>query len=296
MIANPQPDLPAQVTIANAGVGGSPMTKVVQPGASLAVSWAGAAPSGSSQAARALFVTSSVPVYIWLNEPNAMVALLPEHALSTSYLAGLGAGSNQLLAAVATVDGTQLTATVTSQIAAGAGVAATSAGGTLQATLDRGDVLTLSSAGSLDGSRLQATSPIAVILASPSGALALPGADTLGREVIVPEPALVIARDAATVTTELEGTLTLAAGRRGHARGERADLLDRADPGHRSGWAVGRARGAAARRAAADHQFSRLVERKSHDGVDGRTAAAHRLGRRLELSAFGERRLRGRLL
>ncbi|HEY7956235.1 MAG TPA: hypothetical protein VII38_13125, partial [Polyangia bacterium] len=212
VIANPQPDLPAQVTIANAGAGGSPMTKVVPPGGSLAIAWTASFPSGSSLAARALYVTASVPVYAWLNEPSANVALFPEHALSTSYLAGLDAGANQLLSAVATVDGTQLTATVTSAVAAGPGVAATSAGGTLTVTLDRGDVLTLASSGSLDGSRVQATAPIAVTLASPSGALALPGADTLGREVIVPDPALVIARDPATVTTEVEGTLTLADG------------------------------------------------------------------------------------
>jgi hypothetical protein len=60
---------------------------------------------------------------------------------------------------------------------------------------------------------VSSTGPVALYAASTGGEATLPGAETLGLDVVVPRAAFLVARDDATVTTELDGVPVLAAGR-----------------------------------------------------------------------------------
>ncbi len=211
VIANPQPDLPASITIGNLPGAGT-TTRTVAAASTMEITWTPTGAAGTSQSVRAIAVTSTVPVQAWLIEANDGGSLHPEHALSSSYLFGVDAAGAQTVSIIATVDNTSVSVTVTAATSAGGAVPATTAGGTLVRTLQRGEVLTLASASALTGSRVVASSPVAVVASAPSGTLTLPGADALGLDVVVLGPSLVVARDAASVTTELDGTLALAAG------------------------------------------------------------------------------------
>lgn len=208
LIANPQPDLDAAITLT---AGADAQDQLLTPGTMNAFAWpATLAPSGSAVVS-ALVITSSVPVYAWLIEGAGGQAILPEHVLGTQFLVGV-AGSGQQLAATATLDGTVVTATVSAATAAGNGVPAATAGGTTQATLARGQALVLSSAGDLTGSTVSATAPIALSVGSASGVAMLPSADELGLDVVVLQPSWIVARAATMVTAGSDGTLMLAAG------------------------------------------------------------------------------------
>jgi IgGFc binding protein len=207
VVGNPQPDLPATIT-----VGGASQT--VAPSSLITIPLAGGAGTdlvATSNAPGAIIVTATVPVYAWLYETGGDGLMLhPEHALSTAYLAGIGGGPNAL-AVVATVNGTQVTVTPAAATDAGGSVPAGVAGTPLSQSLDRGDVLTLFATSDLDGTRVQATAPVAVEIGAPLGEAAMPGADTLGEELALDGTTIVIARDAAMVTTA-NGVVSLAAG------------------------------------------------------------------------------------
>jgi hypothetical protein len=192
LVANPQPDLPATVTLRSGTA--APVTRTIVKGGTAQIAWT--APLGGS----ALEVTATQPIYAWLVDGTQTVVLHPEHALSTSYLVGLDGALDQRFAVAATIDGTTVTSPST-------------------ATLARGAVL-MTSPADWTGMRIEASAPVAVQVASSAGEVTLPGADALGLDVRTPEPALVVARDAATVTTDKDGTLTLAAGASARVQGE----------------------------------------------------------------------------
>jgi hypothetical protein len=211
VISNPQPDLPATLTVHNLPSGAS-NSVTINAGETTTLSWTAPAASGTSLARRAISVTSTVPVQVWLLDGADGVSLHPEHSLSLAYLSAVDSAASQTLSTIATVDNTSVSVTVTGATSAGGAVPAAAAGGVITQMLMRGDVLTLASAGVLTGSRVTASQPVAVVAASPSGALTVPGADALGLDVVALGPSLVVARDVTTVTTELDGTLSLTAG------------------------------------------------------------------------------------
>jgi len=208
LLANPQPDLPATVVVRDDA--GASTTRTIAAGGFLPLPWSAAATTGTSLAARAIYVTSTVPVVVSLGAGDGVTAH-PEHALSTDYLVGVD-GTAQTLTIVATTNATTVQVAPTAAIVAGGTVPATAAGGTLVQTLQRGQVLTLAASGSLSGTRVSASSPVAVIAASSAGATSLPGQETLGVDLVLAQPATVVARDATQVTAERDGTFTLAAG------------------------------------------------------------------------------------
>jgi len=199
VIANPQTDLPARVTLTPPT--GAARTVTVSPSGSaiLAIDAAPAPAAGASIAARGSSIVSTVPVYAWIYESGADgLALHPEHALSTSYLVGALPAGPQQVVALATAANTQVTLT-------------TAAGTPYSGTLARGQALTVS-ASDLIAARVAASAPIAVEVYASGGEASMPGAETLGQDFVVLRSCTAVARDAATVTSSLNGTSTIAAG------------------------------------------------------------------------------------
>lgn len=211
MLTNPNLDLPAEIIVKGA-LGGT-QTVTVPPGGFTQLTTMIDPGSGTSLARRALFVSSTVPIQAWLGLGGG-IAIHPEHTLSTRTLVGLDGTGGHRLATAAAFDNSVVTISVSGATLAGTGIPALSAGGSLTRTLQRGDVLTLESGSTAtqNGARVESTLPVAVTIGHATRSTALPGADTLGRDVAVLHGALIVASAAATVTTERDGTLTLAAG------------------------------------------------------------------------------------
>jgi hypothetical protein len=200
-VVNPQPDLPATVTLSRPS--GMSSSTTIAPGSSatLAIDAAPDPGSGSQVATRAGALTSTVPVYAWLYEgAGDGLALHPEHALSTSYLAAIDPSGAQQVAVLATANGTHVTVTLP-----GGGAPST-------ATLARGQVLTVASASPLGGARVDSSAPVAVEIGAASGEASMPGADTLGLDAVLLHPSLVVARADGTLTGSASGPMSIAAG------------------------------------------------------------------------------------
>ncbi len=212
VVGNPQPDLPATVTVQWGTHAPIVQTIAAASNATIALSGGGNTHAMSTTGvAPAIQISSTVPVYAWIADDRDGAALHPEHALSTRYLVGVDTAGPQVVAVTASVSGTVVTVTPTASTDAGGAIPSDAAGAPLAQTLQRGDVLILSSASALTGSTVTATGPIAVSAASSAGEASMPGADTLGKTFSLPWPSLIVARDAATVTTA-QGPVSLAAG------------------------------------------------------------------------------------
>jgi hypothetical protein len=128
-----------------------------------------------------------------------------EGTVETDPTTGQSLSNGGYMAITATADATTVTVTVSSagQIAAGTGVAATNAGGTLTLTLNAGDVAQLLGPGGSDlsGSIVQASAPVQVITGNPCYEIP-PGtpacdhmeesvlpAETFGKDYVVTRPA-----------------------------------------------------------------------------------------------------------
>ena len=217
LIANPQPDLPATISINGAA------SKIIAAGQTGVVPTSATAIEGTSLGA-ALAITSSVPVFAWQLADAALgpngdgAALLPVPSLGTlHYIAVDGAGGDELIA-MAAPKATTVRISPTTSTRAGAGIAAGSAGITMQRDLAAGDLLILvADSPDLSGTRIEATSAIAVFSgtrgkASHTEAPVLPWS-VLGKlHDAPPGRVTVVAREDATHVTTLGGTVALGAG------------------------------------------------------------------------------------
>jgi hypothetical protein len=210
LLLNPQPDLPATVVIRAAGAVVSSLT--LGPGQSQAAPLGNRGLDGSSTALadQHLEVTSTLPLLVVLATPNQTTAI-PENALSSRYLVPL----TDFIAITATLPATQVSLTPAAATSAGTGLPSVPAGGTLTATLERGRVLAVGFQTRAPGSRITASAPVSLIYqaSASTGSAFVPGADTLGRDAVVPaQGGTLLAREAASVVTERDGTIQVAAG------------------------------------------------------------------------------------